>query len=134
MQPRFLNTMHKSSWSSNDYIRVQKQPLKLVFHIISSRDQHKGQISELGDRLEIRCSLHCDFSSGAQDHCSSSDDLGVALQFFNQRDHKRTCFSTTGTSHCDHVEPLEDGWDSFSLDWGGKIVPFRFNSFQDWYR
>ena len=123
--------MHESSGRRDNNIRVEQQPLKLILHIISSCDQHQCKVCILGNISKIARCLHCDFSCWAQDHCSSTDDLGVALKFVHKGDHESAGFTGACTSHSDHVEALEDGRDCFSLDWSWKVVTFVFDGLQD---
>lgn len=62
LQVGLLDAMHETARRRNNDVWVEQQPLELVLHVITTSDEHKGEVGLLRDRLEVHCSLDSDLS------------------------------------------------------------------------
>ena len=131
LQVCLLYAVHQPSWGGDDDIRVQEQPLELVFHIVSSRDEHVREISEPGDCLEVRSCLNGDLSRWAEDDAAGTDYLRMTLEFLHGWNDECTSFTTSRSGHGDQIESLHDGWNGFPLDGSRQVVSLGSDGLDD---
>ena len=62
MEVCLLNTMHESTWGSNNDIRVKQKSLELILHVVTTSDQDESQIRVFSYVSEICCRLIGDLS------------------------------------------------------------------------
>ena len=57
-----LDAVHESTWRSDDDIWVEKQPFELVFHVVATRNQTRGEICKSRHRFKVERSLDSNFT------------------------------------------------------------------------
>ncbi len=99
----------------------------MVFHVVATRDQTRGEICKSRHRFEVERSLDSNFTRWRKDHTSSADYLGVFLQVLDNRDYEGSCFSGASSCHSDNVKALKNDGNSATLNRSWQVVSLRLN-------